>query len=138
MSTRTANRKPEEPGIEQLRARLAELEETLRAIQGGEVDALVVSEGAANRVYTLQGAEHPYRVMVQAMNEGSATLTSDGIILFANPRLAEMLDVPEDKLVGRSLRDLVERIECENMEDLLKLIETQPAKVECTLHVGHG
>src|SRR5437588_6565799 len=138
MSSRPKTRQRAAEDINSLRRRLAELEETLRAIQGGEVDALVVSEGAANRVYTLQGAEHPYRVMVQVMNEGSATLTSDGIILFANPRLAEMLDVPEDKLVGRSLRDLVERIECENMEDLLKLIETEPAKVECTLHVGHG
>ena len=84
MSSRPKTRQRAAEDINSLRRRLAELEETLRAIRGGEVDALVVSEGAANRVYTLQGAEHPYRVMVQAMNEGAATLTQEGVVLFAN------------------------------------------------------
>ena len=138
MSSRPPTRKGEQGEIESLKARLAELEETLRAIRGGEVDALVVSDGEANRVYTLQGAEHPYRVMVQAMSEGSATLTPEGTILFANPRLGEMLGTPEDKLVGMPFRELIKHIECENFDDLLKLIETKPTKVECILHVEGG
>src|SRR5581483_11027324 len=138
MSKSRSTRKSGQAEIERLQRRLSELEETLRAIRGGEVDALIISEGDASRVYTLQGAEHPYRVMVQAMNEGSATLTNDGVILFANPRLSEMLGMPEDQLLGKSLRDLIEHIECDNMDDLLKLIETQPTKVECTLHVVQG
>jgi len=39
----------------ELRARLEEAEETLRAIRAGEVDALVMGE----EVYTLKGAETP-------------------------------------------------------------------------------
>jgi PAS domain S-box-containing protein len=139
MSKSRQTRKSGQAEIERLQRRLSELEETLRAIRGGEVDALIVSEGAASRVYTLQGAEHPYRVMVEAMNEGSATLTNDGIILFANPRLMEMLGTGEEELIGKSLRDLIKYIDCDNIDDLLKLIEKKPTKVECTLHVkGDG
>lgn len=138
MPSRTPSSKSDQAEIERLRTRLAEMEQTLQAIRGGEVDAVVVSRGHGKQIFTLQGAEHPYRVMVQAMNEGSATLTSEGVILFANPRLSEMLDVPEGKLVGMSLRDLVKQIECESLEELLNTVKTRPTKVECILHVASG
>ena len=40
-----------------MRARLEEAEETLRAIRGGEVDALVVETVDGPQVYTLQGLD---------------------------------------------------------------------------------
>ena len=40
-----------------LRARLEEAEETLRAIQGGEVDALIVNSSGGPHVFTLQGLD---------------------------------------------------------------------------------
>ena len=43
--------------IAELRARLAEAEETLRAIYSGEVDALVVQSPDGPRLFTLQGAD---------------------------------------------------------------------------------
>lgn len=43
--------------IAELRARLEEAEETLRAIHSGEVDALVVESPAGPQVYTLQSAD---------------------------------------------------------------------------------
>ncbi|MGZ3495363.1 MAG: hypothetical protein ACXWM6_13050, partial [Thermodesulfobacteriota bacterium] len=64
--------------IEDLRMRLEEAEETLRAIREGEVDALVVSGPQGDQVFTLKGAEQPYRVFVETMNEGAATLGPDG------------------------------------------------------------
>ena len=39
-----------------LRARLAEAEETLRAIRAGETDAVVVSGKRGQQVFTLEGA----------------------------------------------------------------------------------
>ena len=69
------------PTIEELEARLRETEELLNAIRSGEVDALVVSGPQGDRVYTLTGAEHTYRLMVEAMNEGAVTLTADGTII---------------------------------------------------------
>jgi len=43
------------------------------------------------QIFTLQGAELPYRVLIEDMNEGALTLTMDGVILYANRRFAEML-----------------------------------------------
>ena len=57
--------------IETLRLRLEEAEETLHAINSGEVDALIVASPKGNQIFTLQGPEHPYRVLVETMNEGS-------------------------------------------------------------------
>ena len=55
--------------LEQLRARLEEAEETLTAIRSGEVDALVVSGPHGEQIYTLRGADHSYRVLLEDRNE---------------------------------------------------------------------
>jgi formate hydrogenlyase transcriptional activator len=89
--------------IEGLRMRLEEAEETLRAIRKGEVDALVVSTAEGDRVFTLMGAEHPYRVMVETMNEGAVTLASDGTILYCNQRFADIVKGSLEKVIGEAL-----------------------------------
>jgi PAS domain S-box-containing protein len=88
---------------EDLRRRLEEAEETLRAIQEGNVDALVLSKPEGEVVFTLKGAEQPYRVFVEAMNEGAATLDPGGTILYCNNRFAEMLKTSADKVIGSSI-----------------------------------
>ncbi len=52
------SKRPNEKNRENLRERVTELEETLRAIRSGEVDAVVVSAPQGDQVFTLQGAEH--------------------------------------------------------------------------------
>jgi PAS domain S-box-containing protein len=89
--------------ISTLQNRLDEAEEALRAIREGEVDALVVSQGDQSKIYTLQGADHPYRVLVESIHEGAATLIKDGVLLYCNHRLAEMLHVPLETLLGAPL-----------------------------------
>src|SRR5512138_83388 len=88
---------------EELRLRLEEAEETLRAIGSGEVDAFVVSGPGGPQVFTLKGAEQPYRVLVETMNEGAATLAEDGTIIYCNNRLAAMLQMPLERLLGTQL-----------------------------------
>ncbi len=61
--------------VEDLRSRLEEAEETLRAIRRGEVDAVVVHEPGGDRVYTFQGADQVYRLLIEQINEGAATLS---------------------------------------------------------------
>jgi signal transduction histidine kinase/ActR/RegA family two-component response regulator len=112
--------------VNDLRERLREAEETLQAIRSGEVDALVVDGSAGAKVYTLKGAEHPYRLLVEQMSEGAATLLSDGIILYCNRRLAVMLGVPMQKIVGSSIYRFVGG---ENGEALAKLIEGTAAEL---------
>ncbi|MDW8405797.1 histidine kinase dimerization/phosphoacceptor domain -containing protein [Chloroflexus sp.] len=93
--------------IARLQARLAELEELVRALQMGEADALVIDGPRGPLIYTLRGAEHPYRVLVETMNEGALTLLADGTILYCNGKFAEMVGLPQDQLTGRSLLDLI-------------------------------
>jgi two-component system, NarL family, sensor kinase len=93
--------------VADLRARIAELEETLRAIRMGEVDAVLVSGPHGDQVFTLQGAEHPYRLMVETIDEGAATLAEDGTVLYANRSFAEIFDIPLEKFIGAPLNDFV-------------------------------
>jgi PAS domain S-box-containing protein len=85
---------------EDLTARLAEAEETIRAICSGEVDAVVVNGASGPRVYTLEGADHPYRVMVEQMHEGTVTLGRDHLILYANPQFAAMMKTAPEHATG--------------------------------------
>jgi two-component system NarL family sensor kinase len=93
--------------VTDLRARIAELEETLRAIRMGEVDAVLVSGPQGDQVFTLQGAEHPYRLMVETIDEGAATLADDGTVLYANRSFAEIFDVALEKFIGAPLNGFV-------------------------------
>ena len=82
-------------------ARMAEAEDTLRAIAAGEVDAFVVSdETLGRRVFTLSTADRPYRMFVENMRDGAATLSPSGLTLYANRRLAELLSYPREAIVG--------------------------------------
>jgi two-component system cell cycle sensor histidine kinase/response regulator CckA len=85
-------------------ARMTAAEDALRAIGAGEVDAFVVSDGGSGRrVFTLSTADRPYRIFVENMHDGAATLSSGGLILYANRRLAQLLSCPRETLVGSSL-----------------------------------
>jgi len=89
--------------IRELTGRMTQSEETLRAILSGEVDGLVVSTAEGDRVFTLSGADHPYRIMVEAMNEGAVTLSADGTILFCNQRFADIVSRSLEKIIGSSI-----------------------------------
>jgi signal transduction histidine kinase/CheY-like chemotaxis protein len=88
---------------QKLAERIAELEETLRAIRMGEVDALLVSSPEGDQVFTLQGAEHPYRVLVETIDEGAAILAEDGTVLYSNQSFAKFFDIPLEKFIGAPL-----------------------------------
>ena len=103
---------------EELRARLREAEETLNAIRSGEVDALVVSGAGGQQIFTLQGADHSYRMLVEDMNEGALTLTAEGEILFSNRRFAEMLKMPLERIIGTTIFTWV----AENSQQIVQTI----------------
>jgi len=88
---------------EELRRSSEESGELLAAISSGEIDALVVSGPEGERVFTLNGADRAYRVLIEAMNDGAVTIASDGTILFCNRRFAEMLKSPLEKVIGSSI-----------------------------------
>jgi PAS domain S-box-containing protein len=124
--------------VQELSRRLVELEEILHAIRHGEVDAVVVSAATGDRVFTLQGAEHPYRVLVESMNEGAATLTADGTILYANRRFAQMLEARLEQLIGSSLLSVVTAPDGCDLRTMLKQATDAPQTIECLLQLANG
>src|SRR5215471_18360685 len=99
----TKVRKTAAQKIRNLRLRVRELEETFQAIRSGRADAVVADGSEGTQVFTLQGAEHPYRVLVESMNEGAATLDERGTVLYANASFTGILGLLSEDLIGKSL-----------------------------------
>ena len=93
--------------IRSLTERLAEAEETLRAVRSGEIDAFIVQGPDGEQVYALRSAEQPYRNLVEDMLEGAAILTTDGDIAYCNKRFAELVAVPLEEVVGGRMERFV-------------------------------
>ena len=124
--------------IEDLRMRLEEAEETLRAIRKGEVDALVVSGPQGDQVYTLKGAEQPYRVYVETMNEGAVTLDPGGTILYCNGRLAELLLRPSEQVIGSSIYRFIGPTDTVSFESAFQRGKQESNRVEISLKRRDG
>ncbi|HUJ89166.1 MAG TPA: ATP-binding protein [Syntrophorhabdales bacterium] len=123
---------------EALRPRLEELEETLHAIRNHEVDALMAEGPGGDQVFTLQGAEQPYRVLVETMAEGAATVTPDGVILYANGRLAEMLKASLNKILGASIYDFLVPRNGQTLEAMLFSCDRTGRRGEFLLKAADG
>lgn len=93
--------------IEELKIRLMECEETLGAIQNGEVDALILNTPEGAQTFTLEGADYIYRVLIEEMNQGVAILTPDLIISYCNSQLASMSKIPLEMMIGRKITDFI-------------------------------
>ncbi|HEU5016626.1 MAG TPA: HWE histidine kinase domain-containing protein [Pseudolabrys sp.] len=84
-------------------------EETVAAIHQGDVDAVVVMRALEGpQVILLHGAEEPYRVLVERMSDGALTTGPDGVILYVNNGLCELIGYPSNRLVGRNFASLFE------------------------------
>jgi signal transduction histidine kinase/CheY-like chemotaxis protein len=91
-------------GLEELRQRLLEAEGNLHAIYSGEIDALLLSdEKGERRVFTLKSADAPYRALVERMQEGAATLSVNGDIVYCNQRFADLVKRPLEQVFGASI-----------------------------------
>src|SRR3984957_9112651 len=124
--------------LDELRQRLQEAEETLDAIRSGEVDALVVSGPAGEKVFTLEGAEHPYRVLEESMNEGAISLSKEGTILYCNSAFARMVGTSLDQVMGH---DVCEFVPSEDRDPIRKLIKQglrESIRAEMTLLPSSG
>jgi len=121
-----------------LRARLETAEETLRAIQSGEVDALIVSGRHGEQLVSLKGGEPNYRMLVEAMSEGAATLSRDGVVLYCNRRFAEMMGRPPERLIGVDVQSLVAEAERDRFNTLLTNVRKAIVKGEFNLRCADG
>ncbi|MFO7650683.1 MAG: PAS domain S-box protein, partial [bacterium] len=119
--------------LEEVRSRLVEAEDTLRAIREGEVDAVVVSGGWGDQILPLDQSEDAYRLTIETLSEAGLAVAPDGTALFANKALARMLGVPLEQFVGRSFAP---HVHPDHQQELLNLLDTArqgPTKAQLVL-----
>lgn len=121
-----------------LRLRLAEAEETLRAIRHGEVDALMGTGRQEGQIFTLAGTEHAYRVLIEAMNEGALTLTKEKTILYANECFARMVKCPLEQVTGGSFRRFLSAADGATLRAHMKQAAQTGVKIQMLLHAADG
>jgi PAS domain S-box-containing protein len=94
----------------ELRARLEEAEETLRAIRSGEVDAFVVHSQSGAQIFTLQGTEagsNQFRGDILAqISDAVVAVDNDQNVTYLNLAAERQYGVTASEALGRNLREL--------------------------------
>ena len=122
---------------EDLRRRLDEAEETIRAIRAGEVDAVLV-ESEHEQVFTLEQADKPYQLLVEQLPQAAATLTNDGKIISCNRHFANLLRRPAHSLLGNRIHAYVTPESRPILKALLRDGQSGDAQAVVVLDQGDG
>jgi PAS domain S-box-containing protein len=102
------------------------------------VDAFVVAGRRGPKVVTLAGGEPAYRMLVEAMGEGAATLSRNGAVLYCNGSFAELICRPPRKVIGMAVQSLVAEKEQARFEGFLAEAQRGGAKAKFLLRRGDG
>ena len=121
-----------------LRIRLAEAEDTLHAIRNGGVDALVIAGENGEQIFTLNGTDYLYRVLIEDMSEGAVIMTKKGIIIYANRCFADFLRVPLEKVIGSVAENWFTADSQQIFESALRLDDTEKKTGELRLIASDG
>lgn len=113
-----------------MREKLRLADEAMAAVRSGGVDALVVSRGGDAQIYTLRGAEEPYRLFVEAMSEGAITVSPDGTIMYANKAFAELVREPLERVIGGSIQRFISAYDKDTFNALFFRAQQGAAKAE--------
>lgn len=127
----------EQPSVEfqGIQTLLQEAHDTVEAIRAGVVDGFVItSADGGEEVFILEGANQPYRLFVEQMNDGAVTLSNDAIVLYANKYFADIMKTPLEQIIGAPFEDfLVDK-------DLLQRVmtKTDPGNLGAELLASNG
>lgn len=94
--------------VSDLIKRLEEAEETIRAIRDGEVDAFVMRGAEQEKVFAVEAADGPYRLLVERMQQAAVTLSADGVVLYCNDRFAQMVKAAPELVFGLPFESFVQ------------------------------
>jgi len=121
--------------VSALSARLAEAEETLRAIRAGEIDAVIIQSPAGEQVYTLRNADYPYRRLVEQLQDGAAIITAEGDVVYCNQSLAQLVAAPLQEVIGSSV---LRYFESRDQEAVASLVAAGSGKRRARMISGGG
>lgn len=103
---------------------------TVDAIRNGSVDALVI---AGEQVVMLDSAQRFYQAAVDRMQQGVVIVGAQGSIAYANQRMAALLGMPRERLVGTSLLKLAHNGDEPSLASLLSAGHGASAQAEVRL-----
>ncbi|MCA9708104.1 MAG: response regulator [Myxococcales bacterium] len=106
--------------LDALHDRLREAPEDLRALQAGELDAIVGLRAAPSELYVRSSSEQIYRLIIERMREG-AVLVPRGVdtVVYCNRSFADMVALTPDRVVGGSLMRWLEPVDAPPVRALL-------------------
>lgn len=142
MATKLSIVKPSQQSLlranRRLQAELKDAKDALGAISKGEVDAFVVETKDGEKVFTLKSAEHPYRVMVEAMNEGAVTLLKDGTIMYCNNKFSDLIGRSASEISGRNIASFIAKKDSAAFATIFAKAAIRPSKEELFLIGADG
>ena len=102
------------------------------------MDVVLVTAKKGVQMFTLEGADHAYRTLIESMNEGALLLTVDKMILYANQRFARMVKCPLEQVTGGSFRRFLSAADRAVLRPLMKRAAKTGAKIQMSLQAGDG
>ncbi len=102
------------------------------------MDAIVVSADGGEQIYTLKGAEEPYRVLFEQMNEGAVTIAEDGGILYANQSFARVMKVPLEHVIGTNFENYILSSDLATFRDMIIQSVHEPVRDEVVFKDNDG
>ncbi len=115
-----------------------EAEQTIRAICDGAVDAFVIEEPEGHRVYTLEGADLPYSVLVERMQQGAAIISGQGAVIYCNPALEQLIGVARGELIGLTLDQFLNQSDRDLFQNLWRDTQAGPQEAEMCVRRADG
>ena len=124
--------------LEKLTRQAREQDSLARAIQGGEVDAVVVLKKDGPKLYRLNSDEPLYRTMIESMAHGFATVLADGTVVYANPHLLAMAGQTEKAFLGSSILPFLSDSDRPLFAAMLQRALTSPQEMEVSFQWSSG
>lgn len=127
----------------ELRARLEEAEEMLRAIRAGEIDALVVQTSGGPKLFTLQGVDAQQNrmrgEMLAQVSDAVIATDLDQNVIFINASAERQMGVRASAVLGRALANIyIERWENPAAEVAMQRALHERGECRCELiHYMH-
>lgn len=112
--------------------------ESIEGFKSDKIDALVIANKKALKVYTEKTADQPYRVLIEKMHEGAVTLNEDGTILYCNSYFANMVGLPLQKVIGTLFDNYIGDSSIKHFEALLKQDSVNVLKEEVLIYSNYG
>ncbi len=117
---------------------LKDVHEDITPVKTGGIDALVIADEKALKVYTEDASDKIYRLLIEKMHEGAVTLNAKGMILYCNSCFAKMVNRPLQKVMGKIFNEFVEESSKDRFELLVGRGRMAAVKDEILLLANKG